>query len=218
MDVIDRGGPPARGAELAGRLSWFADELAQVRTTASSELAQGIRQLRDETRARLEVPDPDYPELLAAAVAELGRRFLRRTHDLTYAAAARTLAGLDTAVPPLIVEWTPPPISPAPRRDRWSAEERAIAVSSMIGAATLARWPVLVGTLPAPLTAGVSVSLVLGAAWALASTRRSGAERARLRQWTNEVLNDTRSVLESDFTQRLVDARRRMRHVLAAQT
>lgn len=218
MDVIDRGrpAPPPRAVDLAGRLSWFNDELVQVRTTASTELAQGIRQLRDETRVRLAVPDPRYPDLLAAAVAELGRRYLRRTHDLTYTTAERALSGLDVAVPPLTGGWEPPALSPPPHRARWSAEERAIAATSVFGAATLARWPLMVGALPAPLAAGVSVSLVLGIAWALASTKRAGTERARLQQWTAEVLHDTHSVLESAFTQRLVDAKRRMRHVLAA--
>lgn len=202
--------------DVAGRLSWFNDELVEVRTTASTELADGIRQLRDESRTRLARPDRHYPRQLADGIAELGLRYLHRTHDLTHTAAARALNGLDTAVPPLIVEWTPPVISPAPRRRGWSAEEGTIVATSVIGAATLARWTTFAGALPAPLTAGVSVSLVVGVAWGLTSTRRAAAERARLQQWTTEVLHDTHSVLESAFTQRLVDARRGMRQVLAA--
>lgn len=199
--------------ELAERSRGFLDDLAEVRTTASAELAEGIRQLRGDSRTRLTRPDVHYPEHLAEAVAELGRRYLRRTHDLTHAAAARAVTGLDVAVPPLMLEWAPTSISP-PRRGRWWGEERMIAVSSVIGAATLAKWPMFAGAFPAPVTAGVSVSLVLALAWWLASTKRSAAERARLERWTNEVLNDTRSTLESAFAQRLMDAQRQMRHAL----
>jgi hypothetical protein len=219
MDVIERGAPGTRhgAVELAERSRGFLDDLAEVRATASADLADGIRELRGESRTRLARPDVHYPEHLAEAVAELGHRYLRRTHDLTYAAAARALTGLDAAVPPLVVEWAPSSISPPPHRGRWGGEERTIAVSSVIGAATLARWPMFAGTLPAPVTAGVSVSLVLAVAWWLASTKRCAAERASLERWTNEVLNDTRSTLESAFAQRIMDAQRQMRHVLQHQ-
>jgi hypothetical protein len=203
--------PPA--AELGRRLRWFTDALAGVRTTASTELATGIRELRNDARIRRRRPDRDYPSDLVVAVAELGRRYLVRTHELTHAVATQALTGLGTAVPPLIIDWTPPALPPAPHRAWWSAEESAIAVSSVIGAATLARWTMFAGGLPAPLTAGLSVSLVLGVAWSTTSTRRSAAERNRLEQWTNEVLNDTRSALEAAFAQRLVDANHRMREV-----
>ena len=214
MDVIERPGPSQPALGNPARLQWFDNALAGVRTTASTELAAAIRELRDDSRARLRHPDPDYPQQLADAVRELSRRYLRRTHDLTRAVATHALTGLDLAVPPLVVEWSPPPISPAPSRGRWTAEETAIAATSVIGAATLARWTTFAAALPAPLTAGVSVSLVLGVAWGLTSTRRSTAERARLQQWTAEVLNDTRSALESAFTQRLLDAQLRMRETL----
>lgn len=213
MDVIERVGSSSEAADLAERLSWFNAALAEVRTTASVELAHGIRELRDDTRDRLAHPDRDYPDQLAEAVAELGRRYLRRTDELTRTAATRALTGLDVAVPPLIVEWAPHAIPAPPRRSRWSAEETVVAVSSVLGAASLTRWTLFASTLPAPVTAGVSVWLVLGGAWALTSTRRTAARRNGLQQWTNEVVNDARSAMESAFAQRLVDAQRRMREL-----
>jgi hypothetical protein len=219
MAVIDRGAASAhqRGLELAERSRGFLDDLAEARATASSDLARGIRELREDSRTRLARPDVHYPDHLTAAVTELGRRYLHRTHNLTHAAAARALPGLDVTLPTFVVEWTPSAISPPPRRRRWSAEEAMIAVTSVIGAGTLVRWPMFTGAFPAPLTAGVSVSLVLALAWWLASTKRSAAERAKLERWTTEVLNDTRITLESAFAQRYLDAQRQMRHLLQQQ-
>ncbi|MGI8815880.1 MAG: hypothetical protein ACR2G2_11580 [Pseudonocardia sp.] len=229
----------AHRRELAERPRRLGTELAQARLGASTALTAGLRQLSEDARARLAHPDRGYPELLAVAVVELGERYLCRAEELTTAAAGRALAGLDTTPPALAAtdwvprpdwasrpdwvarpdwasrpDWVPPLISPPPDRGRWPADEQVLAVAGLSAGAGLVRlaW---IGGPPAPVTAGLAVSAAMAVAWWVTRTRRVAAERARLTQWTSEVLAELRTSLEVAFAERLLELEPRVRAALA---
>jgi hypothetical protein len=77
----------------------------------------------------------------------------------------------------------------------------------------LVRLPWMAGGPPSPQACGITVSVGLGIAWWLASSRRAAAEADTLTRWTEEVLRDVQRNLESASAQRRLDAQRRMRQV-----
>lgn len=199
---------------LAERARLLRTDLARTRVLASGELTAGLRRLRDDARAHLERADATarrgYPEVLAVAVAELGRRYRCRTEELLAGATRRVLAGLAAAsIRPADCR-APAAVCRPPTRARWPAEERLIVVGGVSAGAGLVRWCWVGGWLPPGPSVGTAVALAVGVGWWLVAARRAASERARLAHWTNEVLADTRAGLDGLFAERLLDAERRV--------
>lgn len=222
MDVIERRNRATdealrrRADELAGHRRELAErarripgELSRARVLAGTDLADGLRRLRDDTRTRLS--DPDYPDRLAAATSELGTRYLRRVAELHTAVAARTLAGLDTAVPRFTAgRWTPPVTAPPARGRRQEGLIWLGAVPAGYGLIRLG-W---IGGPPSPVIAGIAVSAALAVACWATRTRRAAARRTRLTRWTAELLADTRQSLEMEYNRRELEVEPQVRGLL----
>ncbi len=192
--------------ELAERARGIAGGLSRVRILAGAELADGLRRLREDSADRL--ADPDHPRHLAAAVAELGRRYLHRVAELHTALAARTLAGLDTGAPRFTADpWTPPPAAP-PRRTR--QREGLLLLGAVPVGCGLLRLVWADGP-TSPLVAGLAVSVVLAAVCWIVGARRSGARRDRLERWSASVLAEARQALELEHHRRELDVEPQVR-------
>ncbi|MBO0875526.1 MAG: hypothetical protein J2P19_19270 [Pseudonocardia sp.] len=209
-----------RHDELTGRRDALRAEpvrvradLARLRLGVSSEVADALRRLRDDSRAYLDTADRAarraFPELFAAAATELTLRVGARLRGLG-------LSGPDRARP------AHRPRVGASRRRRWvSVEDRLTVLLGASGGIGLGR--LLLALMPADGTTGVvSVSLAVGlgvgvACW-LAGIRRAVAERARLRRWLSEALADLRAGLDSGLSERLLAAERGLITDIAGRT
>ncbi|MGQ0479425.1 MAG: hypothetical protein ACT4O0_00105 [Pseudonocardia sp.] len=214
-------GLAVRRRALAGRSGVLRTDLARTRLLAAAELADGLRRLRDDSRCHLDRADAAarrvYPELLAAGVAELGRRHRLRTRALLAGSASRALAGL--VEDPVDLRGPVESRSPAapvrlPPGPRWPAEERLMVFAGMSAVVGLIRLAWAAGPLPPGPTVGISVAVGFGVLCGLVGARRAAGERARLAHWTHEVLGDTRAGLDAAFAEQALAAERRIRAAL----
>ncbi len=212
----------ARRRALAARSGVLRTDLARTRLLAAAELADGLRRLRDDGRGYLDRADAaarrDYPDLLAAGVAELGRRHRLRTRALLAGPASRALVGLDPVDPidPVQPFEARPPAGPGrpPPGPRWPAEERLVLFAGASAGVGLVRLAWVAGPLPPGPAVGISVAVSLGVLCWLVGARRAASERARLAHWTHEVLGDTRAGLDAAFAEQALTAERRIRAAL----
>jgi hypothetical protein len=195
----------ARRDALRAEPSRVRADLLRLRLTASNEVADALRRLRDDAWAYLDTADRAarraFPELFAAAGIELTVRVSARLKGLG-------LVGADRARPARLARaWV------GRRRRRVSVEDRVTVLVGASGGIGLGRLSLML--VPADGAAGVAaVSLAAGlgvgvACW-LAGIRRAGAERARLRRWVSQALDDLRAGLDASLSERLLDAERRL--------
>lgn len=217
----------ARRAELVAereslggdRRALLHNRIQRVRVEALHDAAEDLRALGAQFRQRTDRARRAELRHLPAHVAESAHDSQRRADAALTAAVSAVEAELGLSPMQAEARVESPVLDigePSRRRGIEDAVMIVVGASAGVGLGRLAASPMAL--VPAFAVANTVITLLLGAAlaWWLTRSRALVADRAHLRNWTQESLSRVRSAVEQRLLSRLLDAESALAAAVAA--